>query len=355
VGVWPARRFALLVLGLLVAQDVALPRLAARLRPVTPRAVADSIERRLRRALGDGRLDDTDALFVPLARHALRRLPAGRCCLLLDDTPQTDTGAQVTLLALAYGGRALPLAWCRWTGPLPVGAYWRQVDALLTRAAAILPPQVAPVVLADRGLGCGALARLVRAHGWHYLLRLPGDRTVRLVGPDGRVPRDAPRVRLDTLVRAPRERFAGRGHLFARDSLDACVVAVWLPGHASPWLLVTDLGADTALTGLYAQRMRVEALFRDAKSGAFHWEASHVLAAPRADRLLLALMAAVLCATLLGEAASRAGECPAYGRRPRAVSCLRRGLDWLAAPPRPRHFRWILTPTPLQEPKSVRV
>jgi hypothetical protein len=335
---------------------------------VTPGAQADSIERRLRRALGDGRLGMADALFVPLARQALRRLPAGRCCLLLDDTPQTDTGAQVTVVALAYGGRALPLAWCRWRGPLPAGAYWRQVAALLARAAAILPPQVEPVVLADRGLGCGALARLVRAHGWHYLLRLPGDRTVCLVdsagpagpdadgpdadGPVGRVPRGAPRVRLDTLVRAPRERFAGRGRLFAHACLDARVVATWPPGHAAPWLLITDLAPDVGLAGLYAQRMRVEALFRDAKSGAFEWETSHVLAAPRADRLLLALMAAVLCATLLGEAALRAGECPAYGRRPRAVSCLRRGLDWLAAPPRPGHFRWTLVPT--QEAKSVR-
>ncbi|HUS16106.1 MAG TPA: hypothetical protein VM536_14000, partial [Chloroflexia bacterium] len=140
VGAWPARRFALLVVGLLLARSPALPRLAAQLRRVCPGATADSIERRLRRALGDPRLGDAEALFAPLARAALRGLPAGRCYLVLDDTAQADSGAQVTLLALAFAGRALPLAWGRWAGPLPDGASWRQVAALLDRAAALLPP-----------------------------------------------------------------------------------------------------------------------------------------------------------------------------------------------------------------------
>jgi hypothetical protein len=61
-------------------------------------------------------------------------------------------------------------------------------------------------------------------------------------------------------------------------------------------------------------------------------------------------MLAILCAVLLGEAAGRAGELPAYGRRDQAVSLLRRGLDWLTAPPHPRCFRWTLAP-----PKPVRI
>ena len=94
----------------------------------------------------------------------------------------------------------------------------------------------------------------------------------------------------------------------------------------------------------------VEALFRDAKSGGFEWELSRVLRAERAERLLLAVMLAVWCAVLLGEASIRAGEIPAYGRRAHAVSLVRRGLDWLAAPARPYFFRWTLAP-----PKTVRI
>ena len=121
-------------------------------------------------------------------------------------------------------------------------------------------------------------------------------------------------------------------------------------GDKEPWLLVSNLDLGRGLPQLYAQRMQVEALFRDAQSGGFEWELSRVLRADRAQRLLLGIMLAIWCAVLLGEAANRAGEIPAYGRRAHAVSLLRRGLDWLAAPPRSRFFRWTLAP-----PKTVRI
>ena len=123
-----------------------------------------------------------------------------------------------------------------------------------------------------------------------------------------------------------------------------------MTGYQDKWLLVSNLDLGTGLAELYAQRMKVESLFRDAKSGGFEWELSRVLLPDRAQRLLLGLMLAVLCAVLLGEAAMRAGEIPAYGRRQHAVSLVRRGLDWLVAPPRPNFFRWTLAP-----PKTVRI
>ncbi len=43
LGVWPTRRLALVVTGLLLARHAALLRLAAQLRRVTPTAQADSI------------------------------------------------------------------------------------------------------------------------------------------------------------------------------------------------------------------------------------------------------------------------------------------------------------------------
>jgi hypothetical protein len=114
IGVWSTRRLALLVTGLLLARHTALPRLAAQLRRVTPTTQADSIERRLRRILAHAEWDVT-AMFEAFARASLRNLPAGRCVLVLDDTQQTDR-CTLSTLALAYGNRALPLAWCRWSG-----------------------------------------------------------------------------------------------------------------------------------------------------------------------------------------------------------------------------------------------
>src|SRR5438552_8383768 len=116
LGVWSAQRLALLVTGVLLARHTALPRIAAQLRRVTPSAQADSIERRLRRILAHTDWN-VSVIFESVARVSLGQLPAGQCVLVLDDTQQT-THCTVSTLALAYRGRALPLAWCRWSGQL---------------------------------------------------------------------------------------------------------------------------------------------------------------------------------------------------------------------------------------------
>jgi hypothetical protein len=342
LGVWSTRRLALVVTGLLLARHTALPRLAAQLRRVTSTTQADSIERRLRRILAQADWD-VPSVFEAFVRVSLQHLPAGRCVLVLDDTQQTDQ-CTVSTLALAYRGRALPLAWCRWSGQLH-GAYWTQIGQLLDQAQRMLPPQVQPVLLADRGLASPLLVKLIQQRGWDYLLRVQRDTTLRTA------PRGPRRVRLEELVTQPgAPSVLLDGWLFAKRSTWAHVAAVWRVGHQEPWLLVSNLDLGLGLADLYAQRMHIEALFRDAKSGGFEWELSRVLRAERAQRLLLAIMLAVWCAVLLGEASVRAGEIPAYGRRKSAVSLLRRGLDWLAAPARARFFRWTLAP-----PKTVRI
>jgi len=344
LGVWPRRRLALLVTGLLLARHTALPRLAAQLRRVTPTAQTDSIERRLRRILAQTEWD-TLAIFEGVARASLQRLPAGRCFLLLDDTEKTDE-CTLTTLALAYGGRAVPLAWCRWSGKLH-GAYWQQVDQLFDQAQRLLPPQVQPLVLADRGLASPMLVNLIQQHGWDFLLRVQGNTTLRTT----KHSRSAPSLHLGELITRPgAPSVTLDGWVFYHRPLWAHTAAVWRTGYQDKWLLVSNLDLGTGLAKLYAQRMKVESLFRDAKSGGFEWELSRVLFADRAQRLLLGLMFALLCAVLLGEAAMRAGEIPAYGRREHAVSLVRRGLDWLVAPGRSRFFRWTLTP-----PKTVRI
>jgi hypothetical protein len=343
LGVWPRRRLALLVTGLLLARHTALPRLAAQLRRVTPTAQTDSIERRLRRILAQTEWN-TSAIFEGVARASLRRLPPGQCVLMLDDTEKTDQ-CTLSTLALAYGGRALPLAWCRWSGKLQ-GAYWQQIDQLFDQAQRLLPPQVEPVVLADRGLASPMLIDLVRRRGWDYLVRVQSNTTLRTTPS-----RSAPRQHLGDLITRPGAPSVTRaGWVFSARPIWAHTAAVWRTGHQDKWLLVSNLDLGIGLAKLYATRMKVEALFRDAKSGGFEWELSRVRLPDRAQRLLLGLMLAVLCAVLLGEAAIRAGEIPAYGRRPHAVSLVRRGLDWLIAPPRPHFFRWSLAP-----PKTVRI
>jgi hypothetical protein len=68
---------------------------------------------------------------------------------------------------------------------------------------------------------------------------------------------------------------------------------VWQRGYQEPWLLISNPDLGLGLVELYARRMHVEALFRDAVSGAFEWELSRVLRAGRACRLLLGIMVAL--------------------------------------------------------------
>jgi len=342
LGVWQRRRLALLVTGLLLARHAALPRVAAQLRRVQRTAQADSIERRLRRTLAETDFE-TPHVFEYLVRASLSHLRPGQYVLLLDDTQQS-TRCTLSTLALDYGGRALPLAWCRWSGKLH-GAYWQQIDALFDQAARLLPAGVRPVVVADRGIASPTLVGLIQKHGWDYLLRVNTNVTIRVA--------DQPRERLHLgqLLKAPvGPAVMLSGWVFRDTPVWAHALAIWRCGAPEPWLLVSNLDLGRRLAELYARRMHVEALFRDAKSGAFEWELSRVWRAERAQRLLLGIMLAIWCAVLLGEAAIRAGEITAYGRRTRSVSLVRRGLDWLLAPGHTRFFRWTLSP-----PKTVRI
>jgi hypothetical protein len=343
LGVWPTRRLALLVTGLLLARHTALPRLAAQLRRVSPATRADSIERRLRRILATTDWD-VPTIYTAVARVSLHGLPPGRCVLVLDDTQQT-THCILSTLALDYGHRAVPLAWCRWSGKLQ-GRYWSQIEHLFDQAQAILPAHVQPVVLADRGLASPKLIQLIQQRGWDYLLRVQRE-TILRERPSRRVTRRA----LGELVPQPgRPGVTCDGWVFWHTPIWTHVAAVWPRRYQEPWLLVSNLDLGLALADLYAHRMHIEALFRDTKSSGFEWELSRVLRPERAERLVLGLMLAILCAVLLGEASIRAGELPAYARRAHAVSLLRRGLDWLSAPSHSRCFHWILSP-----PETVRI
>src|SRR5260370_871254 len=169
LGVWPTRRLALLVTGLLLARHTALPRLAAQLRRVTPTAHTDSIERRLRRILAQTEWN-APAIFEGLAR------------------------AQATT-------------------------------------------------------------------------------TIRTMGSS----RSSPRLHLGELVTRPGgPNVTLDGWVFSAQPIWAHTAAVWRVGHQEAWLLVSNLDLGKGLAKLYAQRMQIESLFRDAKSGGFEWELSRV-------------------------------------------------------------------------------
>src|SRR5260221_5050911 len=74
------------------------------------------------------------------------------------------------------------------------------------------------------------------------------------------------------------------GWVFQKKRVWAHALGVWQRGHQEPWLLVSNLDLGERLSELYAPRMHVEALFRDANSGGVEWGVSRGGSAQGAQR-----------------------------------------------------------------------
>ena len=276
--------------------------------------------------------------------------------LLVDETTAAD-GTHVLVVGLGYRGATVPLGLRTWPQnvPLPEGAYWDAVGALLYEVHAALPPALRAhvLVLADRGYGIPTFLDLLSALGWSWVVRVQGQTRVRC--PDGR---ERP---LRDLVPAPGTTWMG-GTTPASATADLLpgagaaplavfkhagwralhVVATWAIGQDEPWLLVTTLPATPARWRDYATRWAIERLFLGWKSHGWHLEQCGVRAPARLARLLVGyclatwwLLAAALpgaqahLATLASRATRRTGRPPAgTGQLRLPLFALRR--PWLA-------------------------
>jgi hypothetical protein len=359
-------RLALLVAGLVAGAD----------GPGTPHAVArtafdlrvgaatreESVARRVARTLDAPQLDP-HRLLPDLTRAALPALlaeaalahdsavgarpahaaPGGHhgrwrgVRLVVDETTKTDQ-THVLAVGLAYRGAVVPLGVRTWPQnvPQPEGAYWSALGGLLWEVHAALPPALRPhvLVLADRGYGVPAFLDLLAALGWHYVVRVQGQVRVLLPGGASRPLRDlAPRPGTTWLGAAVGGAAPGAapgpdpivGVFKKAGGRAAQVVAVWAPGQAEPWLLVTSLPATPARALDYAGRWAIERLFLSWKSAGWDLERCGVPDPARLARLLVGyvvatwwLLAAALpaaqahLAELAARAARRTGRPPAW-------------------------------------------
>jgi hypothetical protein len=160
---------SLLTFGLVAAGNSQLPRIAAKLPLLTGPA---SLTQRLRRLLRNKAIEPT-TLYQPIARFLLRAFGGGKARLILD---ATDLGGRLPVLfvAVAYRGRALPLAW-RMLPSMGCSKFSEQ-KALLSEVAALLPSSVEVTLLADREYGSLDMTRWCLTQKWHFCLRLKKNR-----------------------------------------------------------------------------------------------------------------------------------------------------------------------------------
>ena len=279
-------------LGVAAAKSCTLSRVAQSLFML---GSVPTVERRLQRFLSNPKVDWQGGSvclarwLLPLAAAAAGPKPV---VLLVDETALNEH-LKVMVVALAYRGRALPLAW--WC--YPQNAYPRPqvelIDTLLGQVAQGLPPGVQVLVEADRGLGGSpALIAAVERRHWFYLFRVQGQ--LLLDRGDGRP------VSFRELVPRPgRCCWPQPVRAFKKAGWVACrALGYWRVGQGEPWLLLTNW--PVATTAGYDPRMWEAAAFRDLKSNGFNWQRSRVRQPQHANRLWLILALAYAWGVSLG-------------------------------------------------------
>jgi hypothetical protein len=248
-------------LAVLVAAAIRVerPNLAAVGRQLAGPTTAKSAIKRAWRFTDNARVEVADAMAGVIARLVRKRKKR-----LLVSFDWTEVGPFHLLMAAAcIGGRAVPLLWASYPEWRLTRSQNSLEEGLLRLLRTLIPESVEVVILADRGFGRAEWAAACLELKFHYLVRIKPGVTV------------ACRRYRGVLSRYPVHK--GIAHVLrdAQYRKDARVthhiVVRWRPGlpkkRDEPWYLMTDLeGRAEALCRLYARRMSVEELFRDAKS-----------------------------------------------------------------------------------------
>ncbi|MDQ2743633.1 MAG: transposase [Chloroflexota bacterium] len=293
-------RLAILVAGIMASQSCVVSRVARKVDGlgVTRATDAASIERRLRRTLGDRRL-------VRRAYEALlaRLLPWEEMeeVVLIVDESSKRAHLHLLRMSLAYRGGVIPLAWILWRQQvaLPAGRYWQEMDRLLVRAASLLPADCAVTVLADRAYDIPPFIDRLTARGWHWIIRCKGQGTIRFQDQRGT------EAALADLVRAhlpgPDRRWKTRGKLFKQAGWrEASIVAIWERTADEPLVVITDLAPRWEVLRTFGSRAWIEPGFRQEKSRGWQWEECQVPDLGHQHTLLLAMAWASVLTLLLG-------------------------------------------------------
>jgi hypothetical protein len=232
--------------------------------------------------------------------RVVRRLTRGRKKPLLVALDWTDVGRFHTLMAAAVmKGRAVPLAWASYTDGQLTRSRNAFEESLLRLLVTMLPGGVRVILLADRGFGRTELANTCRDLRLRFLIRIK---------PDVRVAHPSYTGRLDDYpIKKGMWRVLTDAEYRSDKAATLNVVIRWKRGlpakRDEPWFLMTDLSGNAVqLTDLYARRVAVEELFRDAKGTRYGLGLgqAQVRTTARLDRLILIVALAIILLIGLG-------------------------------------------------------
>lgn len=236
-----------------------------------------------------------DAMQGPIARLCKKRK---KPLLVAMDWVEVKS-FHTLVLAAVKKGRSIPLLWASYPEWVLYKSQNNLEEGLLRLLRTLVPDHVTVVLLADRGFGRTAMARLCRHLKFRYLIRIKSDVTIAHPSYRGLLHDYPVKKGMRRLLKAVRYR--------KNDPETLNLVIRWktdLPAkHDEPWFLMTDL-EETAvkLTDHYRQRMTIEELFRDEKNrrNGLALRNTQITKADRFDRLLLILALAYWLLTGIG-------------------------------------------------------
>lgn len=229
--------------------------------------------------------------FAPLLRWVLSLWSGRQLTLALDVTNLGDR-FHVLCVCVVVAGVGIPVAWKVLLGGQkePWNPHWQRLLGHLKEAVA---DDWTVIVLSDRGLESPYLFRVLKALGWHPLMRVKQGGKFRPKG-------WSYFYFLGDLVRRPGDTFYAEGIAYTGEQMPCTLLAQWEAGYDEPWLILTDLPPEAADAAWYAMRAWIEQGFKVIKSGGWDWHKTRMEDPARVERLWLVLAVSILWVVAVG-------------------------------------------------------
>lgn len=322
-----------MVIGLVCSECISLTKWRVYVR--TRAVFAQSHQRRFSRWLHNPRIN-VQRLYSSLIQAALNKWEMSTITLIEDTSMLWDEYCLIRL-SLQYRGRAVPIVW-RVIRHGSSSVRFEVYQAMLKRAARLVPAGVSVCFLADRGFADTVLMGYLRDElHWHFRIRVKSNSWIHRTG-KGWIQLNQYHLALGEMlllhcVTLTKTHALNGLHLaLARDPLTQQV-----------WMVVSDQPTTLQTFREYGERFQIEEELLDEKSNGFQLERSEIRSAPALSRLCFVMAVATLLLTVQGQQVVATGKrrwVDAHWQR--GNSYLRIGWNWLKGV---LHQGWRLFPT----------
>ncbi len=144
------------------------------------------------------------------------------------------------------------------------GALIEAEQEILRQLHAMCPPDVKPIIIADRGFGNERWIRDVAKWGWHFVQRVSKNHYVETEHHIGTIPE----LGIRRGYRPKDWGWGTMGDIKEEKKTRFRLVTVFHRDADEPWYIITNIGDTQAskIVGTYAKRWFTEAMFRDLKN-----------------------------------------------------------------------------------------